>query len=263
MSLAGVSHRLYASCAVKRGSLPMVRSLHTTNVTSDFFSWFKKKKAEETESKVPSKDTSELMKEIESGKKSEVATNSQRLKLTPDNFIGKEPGQLDREAHQKQVRETLFNNWISKEKVATERRLDELLVQSFNESYSGEKISAASDAKLDSSFPDLITKFKFTKFLQANSGCLIPDYKLTVLNRPSQFRKYFVDEILSGKQARYKDSEPNAIHLTQEQFASPNIYVVPDVDVKSQNKNYRKIIQDVTLSEAEVSRRAMQDAASS
>ncbi|QLL30628.1 hypothetical protein HG536_0A04450 [Torulaspora globosa] len=263
MNLTGISHRFYVSCTVKNGSLPLARSLHTTHISSDFFSWFKARKAEENEAKVPTKATTELIKEIESGKKSKSVANTQKLKLTSENFIGKEPGQLDRAEHQRLVREAKFNNWISKDIVSSERRLDELLIESYNESYPGDKISASSDAKLDAKFPDLVTKFKFTKFLQAKSGCMISDYKLTILNRPSQYKEFFMDEILSGKQARYKEAEPHAIHLTQERFSSPNIYVVPDVDVKSQNKNYRKIMQEVRLSEAEISRRAMEDAARS
>lgn len=263
MSVSGISHRIYVSCTAKSGSLAVARSLHTTHISSDFFSWFRKKKAEESEAKVPTKATTELIKEIESGSKSKSVANNQKLKLTPENFIGKEPAQLDREEHRRQVREAKFNNWISKDIVSSERRLDELLIESYNESYPGDKISASSDAKLDAEFPDLVTKFKFTKFLQAKSGCLISDYKLTILNKPSQYKRFFMDEILSGRQARYKEAEPNAIHLTQERFTSPNIYVVPDVDVKSQNKKYRKIMQEVRLSEAEMSRRAMEDAARS
>ncbi|QLQ78194.1 hypothetical protein HG537_0A04410 [Torulaspora globosa] len=260
MSFIRISHRL---CMVKNGSLPVARALHTTHISSDFFSWFKKKKAEENEAKVPAKETTELIKEIESGKKSKSVVNNQKMKLTPENFIGKEPAQLDRAEHQRIVSEVKFNSWISKDIVSNERRLDELLIESYNESYPGDKISASSDTKLDAEFPDLVTKFKFTKYLQAKSGCLISDYKLTILNRPSQYKQFFMDEILSGKQARYKEAEPNAIHLTQERFTSPNIYIIPDIDVKSQNKKYRKIMQEVRLSEAEISRRAMEDAARS
>lgn len=266
MSVCGMMRSvdiIHQAGSILRGSLVQARALHNTHTSADFFSWFKKKKAEESEPIVPTKPTDELIKDIESGKKTKPAINSQRLSLTKENFIGKEPGFLDRTVRQKLISEIPFNKWTSDKTALTERRLEEILVESYNDSFPGNKITTASNGSLDAKFSDLVTKFHFTKLLQAKSGYLIPDYKLTVLNSPSQFKKYYLDEIVSGRQARFKESEPNAIHLTQEKFTSPNIYVVPDVNVKSQNKNYRKIMKEVNLAEVEVSRRTMEQVANS
>ena len=208
--------------------LPSARQLHTTKVSSDFFSWFKSKKNQDQEPTVPTKGTQELISDIEAGKTSKIS-NKQKLELIPENFIGEEEGELAEKARAKQIKGVPFNRWLSAK-------------------------------KLEGTFPDLVIKFNFTKSLQASSGYLIPDYQLTILNTPAQFKNYICKEILSGKQARYKESEPNAIHLSSAQFTSPNIYIVPDVKPKAQKNTYRKIIREVNILEAESARRAIEQA---
>lgn len=236
------------------------RQLHTTKVTYDFFSWFKNKKKEEQQEVVPpTKDTKELISDIEAGKKSKIS-NKQKLELIPENFIGIEEGEVAEKARAKLIKKIPFNRWLSAKKVSDEAQLDNLLVNCYNDSWTGTTITSASDSKLCEPFPDLVTKFNFTKLLQARSGFLIPDYQITILNTPSQFRQYFCKEILSGKQSRLKESEPNAIHLTSDQFTSPNIYIIPEVKPKSQKEAYRKIVKEVNLLEADNARKAIEQA---
>lgn len=235
------------------------RQLHTTKVASDFFSWFKSKKNQDQETTVPTKGTQELISDIEAGKTSKIS-NKQKLELIPENFIGEEEGELAEKARAKQIKGVPFNRWLSAKKVANEAQLDALLIESYNNAWNGSKITSATDSKLEGTFPDLVIKFNFTKSLQASSGYLIPDYQLTILNTPAQFKQYICKVILSGKQARYKESEPNAIHLSSAQFTSPNIYVVPDVKPKAQKNTYRKIIREVNILEAESARRAIEQA---
>lgn len=248
--------------AVSRLGAQPLRSLHTTVVSSEFFSWFKKKKDAHNQAAVVNKDTREVIKDIEEGKEAKP-TNKERLELKQENFIGEERGKIQKRDHQKLVKSISFNGWLSEAKVATEEELDSILIDSLKSSFADGHISSVIDPNIESVFPDLVTKFKFTKFLQAKTGYIIPDYMLTVLTTPSQFKSYYIKEILSGKLAKYKESEPNAIDLSNRQFTSSNVYVVPEVNVALQKKKFGKIVSEVQLLEAENARRAIEQAKAS
>lgn len=254
MSLSGRAQFVAIS---RLGAQPLLRSLHTTVVSSEFFSWFKKKKDEQNQAAVINKDTREVIKDIEEGKEAKT-TNKQKLELKPENFIGEERGKIQKRDHQKLVKSISFNGWLSEAKVATEEQLDSILIESLNSSLADGHPSSVNDPKFEAVFPDLVTKFKFTKFLQAKTGYIIPDYTLTILATPSQFKSYYIKEILSGKLAKYKESEPNAIDLSGTQFTSSNVYVVPEVNVALQKKKFGKIMREVQLLEAENARRAIE-----
>lgn len=248
------------SCLRAGSALLRPRQLHTTKVSSDFFSWFKgKKKQEQLEPSLPAKGTQELISDIEAGKKSKIS-NKQKLELIPENFIGEEQGEMEEKARAKLVKEVSFNSWLSRRKVSDEAQLDSLLVECYKSAWGDDAVVSVGDSKLDATFPDLVTKFNFTKALQARSGYMVPDYQLTTLTTPSQFKSYYTKEVLSGKQSRYKESEPNAIHLSPAQFTQPNIYIIPDVKIKSQKETYRKVVKEVNLLEAENTRRAIEQA---
>ena len=141
------------------------------------------------------------------------------------------------------INEIPFNSWLSKQKVSKEEKLDLILKESL------ESAGMEGDT-LDLEFPDLIKKFQFTKMLQAKTGYLIPDFQLTVLAKPSDFKTYFIDEILSGKLARFNEAEPNAIHLTKESYDAPNIYLENtieerDISGKQQRKKFNTILKQM------------------
>ncbi|MCL6404057.1 hypothetical protein EXT66_22770, partial [Pectobacterium carotovorum subsp. carotovorum] len=94
-------------------------------------------------------------------------------------------------------------------------------------------------------FPDLATKFNFVKKLQSLSGYSIPDYELTVLNTPAEFKTYYMNNIISGKLLQYNEKEPDAIYLTKESFDQPNIRVTERVTSKSQKQKFSSILQEV------------------
>lgn len=241
----------------KQMQFPYRRSFHSTVIPLDFFSWFKNKK--QSEPVAPIKDTKELMKDIESGKKSNIE-KKEKLDLKPENFIGEESMKTDLKAREELVDKVAFNRWLNASKASNEKELEAISVDCFNSVFHCSNISSVSEKQYDCPFPDLATKFNFTKSLQAKTGYLIPDSKLTVLSTPLQFNEYLIKEVLSGKLAKFKESEPNAIDLSGKNYSSPNIYITPDVDTKTQKKKFGKIMHEVQSMEAAHTERAIEQA---
>lgn len=152
-----------------------VRPIHTSSPNGDFMSWFKRKKQEEH--KEPVKDTKQLIKDIEEGRAGASSKNKNRLELIPDNFIGDGPRRYKRKKELKHaISAAPFNQWLTRGKVTSENELDDVISQAM------QKTLGNDDQNVQ--FPDLVAKFEFTKFLQAKSGYLISDYKLTTLTTP-------------------------------------------------------------------------------
>lgn len=224
--------------------LQCVRGLHFTSRRNNFFSWFKSKKQQE----VQVQDTKDVIKDIESGK-SQVdngsPSNRTKLDMTPSNFIGQQSEDLEKGIRDQQVKNVEFNRWLSIEKVNTEKQLDAVL----NESW---KLATGSGTpSLDQSFPDLVSKFKFSKNLQSKTGYMVPDFQITVSKTPQHFKDYYIKEILSGKLLKFKESEPNAIDLSEKDYGSPNVYIVNDIATKERNRKFGKIIKEVHALEQE------------
>lgn len=224
------------------------KRIHTTAKRQDFFSWFKTKKDEV-------KDTKDVIKEIEAGKKvSTEEVSKTKLDLIPSNFIGEESAKTQKKALEKRINSVAFNSWLSRSKVATEQQLDSILQDSLQLSANG------TSASLDAPFEDLVTKFKFTKLLQTKTGYMVPDYNITTATTPLHFKDYFVKEILSGKLAKFKESEPNAIDLSNKDYGSPNIHIVADINTRKQRRKFGKIIKEVHALEHESLRRLVDEA---
>lgn len=88
----------------------------------------------------------------------------------------------------------------------------------------------------------------------------MPDFQITVSKTPKQFKDYYVREILSGKLLKFKESEPNAIDLSEKDYGSPNVHIVNDVSTKKQNRKFGKIIKEVHALEQEELRKAVEGA---
>ncbi|CAI4045067.1 mitochondrial 54S ribosomal protein mL50 MRPL13 SKDI_11G2180 [Saccharomyces kudriavzevii IFO 1802] len=242
--------------AAERG----VRSIHTSSANRDFMSWFKRKKQEEH--REPVKDTKQLIHDIEEGRaevSSQASSNSKnRLELIPENFIGEGPRRYKRQRQLKQaVYNAPFNQWLSRGKIVSENELDDVISQATQKTLGREE--------LDVPFPGLVAKFQFTKLLQEKSGYLIPDYKLTTLTTPLQFKEYFEKSILpsmNNPKLAFKEAEPNAIHPFSETYASPNVYVVNDITPREQKNKYDTIMKEIQRLDDEAIKKAFETARS-
>ncbi|CCC67050.1 hypothetical protein NCAS_0A04920 [Naumovozyma castellii] len=209
-----------------------VSQFHTTGSALNIMDWFRSNKKKE-----------QLMETVASATKEGVVASKDKLELIPENFIGRKKNRKRAKGTAIPFNEIPFNSWLSKQKVSKEEKLDLILKESL------ESAGMEGDT-LDLEFPDLIKKFQFTKMLQAKTGYLIPDFQLTVLAKPSDFKTYFIDEILSGKLARFNEAEPNAIHLTKESYDAPNIYLENtieerDISGKQQRKKFNTILKQM------------------
>lgn len=233
-----------------------VRPIHTSSPNGDFMSWFKRKKKEEH--KEPVKDTKQLIKDIEEGRAEASSKNKNRLELIPDNFIGEGPRRYKRRKELKHaVSAAPFNQWLSKDKITSEDALDDMISQAMKKTLGNDDQNVQ--------FPDLVAKFQFTKFLQAKSGYLISDYKLTTLTSPLQFKRYFMEKILpsvNDPRLIFKEAEPNAIHPLSDSYASPNVYVVNDITPKEQKIKYDTIMREVQKLEDDATKKALETARS-
>lgn len=207
------------------------RSFHTVSERQDFMSWFRSNKRAKV------RKTTEIIEDIESGKELDDSTKDSsskmlKLDLTPDNIIG------TRKVETVNLDDIPWNNWLSSKKVESPEELNQLITFSCKEVLN-------SNVTETEPFPDLATKFNFVKKLQSLSGYSIPDYELTVLNTPAEFKTYYMNNIISGKLLQYNEKEPDAIYLTKESFDQPNIRVTERVTSKSQKQKFSSILQEV------------------
>ncbi|CAI4034765.1 hypothetical protein SMKI_11G2150 [Saccharomyces mikatae IFO 1815] len=236
------------------------RPIHSSATNRDFMSWFKRKKQEKH--KEPVKDTKQLIKDIEEGKAEASSQSSfkskNRLELIPENFIGEGSGRNKRQKELKHAVSTApFNQWLTRSKITTENELNDTISQVAKTTLGKEDE--------DVQFPDLVAKFQFTKLLQAKSGYLIPDYKLTTLNTPLHFKIYIKEKILgpvNNPKTAFKESEPNAIHPFSDNYTSPNIFVVEDISLKEQKSKYDTIMKEIQKLEDEATKKALATARS-
>ncbi|SCU92162.1 LAFA_0F08438g1_1 [Lachancea sp. 'fantastica'] len=232
------------------------RSLHVSARRSDFMSWFKRK--QDSESKKTVRDTKEVIADIESGESKTKSSNS-KLKLSEDSFIGEEANAVHKAKLTALVAQVPFNNWLSSKKVTTAEALDQAILQALNGNKSG-AVTSVTDDSLAVPFSDLITKFHFTKALQASTGVLVPDYQLTRLKTPLEFRSFYLKEVVSGKLAKYKDAEPNAIDLDNSSHAADTVHVVKPVAPKDQRKKLSNILSEVEALERQSAKEALESA---
>jgi len=233
-------------------SKTVTRSLQSSAVSNDFFSWFKDKNKEKTKVK----STKEVMSDIEAGKDVvEKNENVNILELKPENFIGT----YDKKRNVIPLDTVPFNRWISLDKVATEDKLNSIILQSYNETF-GTQLKEVSNEKLAESFTDITQKFNFTKLLQAKSGFILSDYQFTRLTSPNSFKDYYLSEFVSGKSLRFKESEPNAIHLNESSFKAPNIRIVPDISAKEKRQKFKKLVNEVNEIENKITIDAIESA---
>lgn len=227
---------------------------------ADFLSWFRRNKNKDTPA-VPAqpelqRDTKEVISEIESGKTTEVKSSSvTRLQLTDDDFVGVDLSKQEAQIRSQKLATVPFNQWLSQDKVSTEQQLEQVVSESYLETFG----NAPTEEQLGSVFENLVDKFRFTKLLQSKSGHIIPDYQLTRLQTPLEFKSWFENRVLSGKLGKFKESEPNAIDLSDIKFP-PNVYVVPDVKPSVKKQKVQKILEEVAALEAQYEREAIEKA---
>ena len=191
-----------------------MRSLSTTARRSNMLSWFRTKKQEMK--KVVVQDTKSVMSDIESnGVQVKESSDKLTMKLIPENFIGTAIG-----VKEKYTGEVVFNKWLGDK--ANPKDLDTIVNDSLIDGMA-----------VEDTFADLKNKFDFTKNFQAKSGYMIPDYKITVLQTPLQFKEYLSNEL---------DTEKKKLH-----YSSRNINVIQSVKGRDQKKTYNKIINDLNM----------------
>lgn len=230
------------------------RSFGSTAARPDFMSWFKRNK--DTTPAKPVKETKEIISEIESGRdlKAERSTVT-RLELSDENFVGIEASEAEKGNRLEALKSVSINKWLSEDKISTGQQLEQVILESYQETYN----MVPTEKELSERFADLVSKFKFTKLLQSKSGYMIPDYQLTRLESPEQFRSWFEEKVLSGKLGKFNPAEPNAIDLSAIKFP-PNVYVAPDVKLSEKKEKINKIIGEVAAMEQEMERAAIERA---
>ncbi len=241
------------------------RQFSSSAVRTDFMSWFKRNKNKDTSSTTLvnaqpelQKDTKEVINEIESGKTTEVKSSTvTKLSLTDDDFIGVDITTKEKEIRSLKLNNVPFNEWLSEDKVSTTEQLEQILLECYQETFG----AVPSEKKLKKPFESLVDKFTYTKLLQSKSGYIIPDYQLTMLQTPVEFKKWFETKVLSGSLAKFKESEPNAIDLSNVKFP-PNVYVVPDIKPSVKKQKVKKILEEVNALEAQHEREAIEKAKS-
>ncbi|QEU58865.1 Mrpl13 [Kluyveromyces lactis] len=243
--------------------VPVVRSsrqLTSSAVRADFLSWFRRNKNKDA-GVVPvqpelQRDTKEVINEIESGKTTAVKSSTvTRLELTDDDFVGIDSSRRDELIRLQKLDVIPFNEWLSQDKLSTEHQLEQVVLESYQETFG----DVPTEEQLGKPFENLVNKFKFSKLLQCKSGHMIPDYELTRLQTPLEFKSWFEIKVLSGQLGKFKESEPNAIDLSNIKFP-PNVYVVPDVKPSVKKQKVKKILEEVAALEAQYERDAIEKA---
>ena len=242
-----------ARAAVVQNRPALTRALHTSDVRYDFFSWLKDRKKSKKE---PVKSTKEVISEIESGNDvTEKNDNVSTLELIPENFIGT----FDKKRNVIPLDTVPFNRWMNSDSITTEEALNKVILDSYNEVF-GMHLTDITDNTLGDSFKDITQKFKFTKLLQVKSGYILSDYQFTILASPNSFKEYYLKEFVSGKSLRFKESEPNAIHLDGNSFKAPNIRVIEDIPAKDVRIKYKKLVTEVNELENKITADAIENA---
>ncbi|CEP60884.1 mitochondrial 54S ribosomal protein mL50 MRPL13 LALA0_S02e01860g [Lachancea lanzarotensis] len=232
------------------------RFLHVSARRSDFMSWFKRK--EDSKSNKTSRNTKDVIADIESGE-NKTKGSSSKLKLTEDSFVGEEAAAVNHAKRKVLVAQVPFNKWLSSKKVSTAEALDQAIIQAFSALNSGTAMSI-DDESLAVPFSNLVNKFHFTKSLQASTGVLVPDYQLTRLKTPLEFRDFYLREIVSGKLAKYKDAEPGAIDLDSSSYTAETVHVVKQVAPQEQRKKLSNILSEVESLDRQNAREALKSA---
>lgn len=224
------------------------RNIHASLASPNFMSWMRSKKKEQKEQK----STKEIMSNVEEGK--DITTdikNSSTLELINENFIGQHKSNhfpLDR---------VPYNQWMNVNKVKDVNQLEEILAKVYKMTF---KVEEVTTEQLCEPFSDILKKFMFYKLLQVETGYLISDFCLTTLETPKAFVDYFKVEIFSGKQSRFRESEPNAIHIDHNTYSSPNVNVIPDILAKTQNKKFQQIVSAMEELDANAAKEAISKA---
>lgn len=248
--ICGLSKRVVTSTSC-------IRYLSVSATNHNMLSWFRDRKKKQEEVWVPNnlkQDTSKLIDKIEKGEQindvdAVQKQNSDYIELSANNFIGEDDKTIAKKLKREEIKKLKEYNekfWLyNQKKVKTSKELDEIIINCFNDTMNGNVVNNIDDKILSNDFSNLESKFLFTKYLQVNSGYMISDFDVSKLNSPISFKQHFEKEIISGKLGRFKESEPNAIHIDSTSFTAPNVYVQPDITFKRQNKKFGKIIKEV------------------
>ncbi|AMD21815.1 HFL041Cp [Eremothecium sinecaudum] len=225
------------------------RSLHAAPPAKNILSWLRSRK--DGKEKTPAKDTKALIKEIESGETAFSASKQSVVTLALDesDFIGVDVEAENERRYKEMVQSSKLNIWLQPKKVASVEQLKELVISSFNDA-SNVKVSSIDDPLLTENFTDLVCKFKFIKQLQAKTGYMIPDEKITRLLSPVSFLQWYDAEVLSGKLLGYNEAEPNAIDLSKKEFP-PNVFITPLIKKREMMNNMDQILSEVEALEKE------------
>lgn len=213
--------------------------------------WFRSKKKQTIKQDV--RDTREVIKDIEEGK-APISKSENRLylELKTENFIGETDLMKKRRLKQETYKTLAIHQWLPQQKIDSVEKIGRILSDCLQKIYQ--------DSSMDVQMDDLAKKFRFAKLLQEKSGVPISDFKLTVLRSPREFEQYMIDGVLSGKQGVKRPSEPHAIHLNQQSYSSPNIYVIPDITERAKTEQLKKIMNEVETLEEQRTRLAIERA---
>lgn len=186
------------------------------------------------------KDTPALDVEEANKKAEEYIQNKGSLKL---EIIGL-PQQITKEEYRARIGDFKVDRWITVNKVFTEKELDSVLLEAWNEA-SGESVASIDEA-LGKELYDLSTRFKFVKLVQQKSGYAVSDLVLTEAVSVEALKAHYVKNLISPEAQAYNDRKPDALNLDDKTFADlPNVVVQNHIKAKDKRKKYNELMRKV------------------
>ncbi|KAG7694929.1 hypothetical protein KL930_001252 [Ogataea haglerorum] len=236
-----------------RGLLVSARQFHNSVVRPSVLDYFRFYRKKDTVPETPTKDTKEVIKEIETKTRDPVTSN----KIV---ILGKHNSEFsDEKIAQKAMEGFVFTTWLPRKSEFSKRNngsqpYQEVVSELLTEIFKIHAPSTASDIKLD----DLALRFKILKDVQIKFGTSIPDIKLSQLDSFDKIERYLVAK-LDPKSQLFNEKVPDAVHLDPKEFEGTNITVGEYVFESQKRKEVKKLYRKAKKAEQKAIQEALSD----
>ncbi|KAG7767647.1 hypothetical protein KL931_003460 [Ogataea haglerorum] len=236
-----------------RGLLVSARQFHNSVVRPSVLDYFRFYRKKDTVPETPTKDTKEVIKEIETKTRDPVTSN----KIV---ILGKHNSEFsDEKIAQKAMEGFVFTTWLPRKSEFSKRNngsqpYQEVVSELLTEIFKIHAPSTASDIKLD----DLALRFKILKDVQIKFGTSIPDIKLSQLDSFDKIERYLVAK-LDPKSQLFNEKVPDAVHLDPKDFEGTNITVGEYVFESQKRKEVKKLYRKAKKAEQKAIQEALSD----
>ncbi|KAG7797064.1 hypothetical protein KL929_002770 [Ogataea haglerorum] len=236
-----------------RGLLVSARQFHNSVVRPSVLDYFRFYRKKDTVPETPTKDTKEVIKEIETKTRDPVTSN----KIV---VLGKHNSEFsDEKIAQKAMEGFVFTTWLPRKSEFSKRNngsqpYQEVVSELLTEIFKIHAPSTASDIKLD----DLALRFKILKDVQIKFGTSIPDIKLSQLDSFDKIERYLVAK-LDPKSQLFNEKVPDAVHLDPKEFEGTNITVGEYVFESQKRKEVKKLYRKAKKAEQKAIQEALSD----